>query len=88
MFVLIIPIGNSKGIRISKNILQRLHIEDFVELEVHKDELLIKTVHKTRPFVIISPNEMNHSIKTVILTPITTKTHKYPKCFDFTSVFV
>ncbi|MGL1890751.1 MAG: AbrB/MazE/SpoVT family DNA-binding domain-containing protein [Spirochaetaceae bacterium] len=46
MLVSVIPIGNSKGIRIPKKILQQLHIEDSVELEVHKDELLIKPIHK------------------------------------------
>ncbi len=47
MLVSVIPIGNSRGIRIPKNILQQLHIEDSVELEIHKEELLIKPIHKT-----------------------------------------
>lgn len=47
MLVSVIPIGNSKGIRIPKNILQQLHIEDSVELEVHEKELIIKPIHKT-----------------------------------------
>lgn len=46
MQISVIPIGNSKGIRIPKNILQQLHIEDTVELEVHNKELLIKPIHK------------------------------------------
>ncbi|QEN04351.1 AbrB/MazE/SpoVT family DNA-binding domain-containing protein [Thiospirochaeta perfilievii] len=46
MQISVIPIGNSKGIRIPKNILTQLHIEDSVELEVHNKEILIKPIHK------------------------------------------
>ena len=46
MLVSVVPIGNSKGIRIPKKILEQLHIENSVELEVHKEELLIKPIHK------------------------------------------
>lgn len=46
MLVSVIPIGNSKGIRIPKNILQELNIENSVELEIHKEEIVIKPVHK------------------------------------------
>ena len=35
-------------------------------------------INKTRPCVIISPNEMNHAINTVIIAPMTTKTLPYP----------
>ena len=35
-------------------------------------------MQKTRPCVIISPNEMNLYIRTVIIAPMTTKSHKYP----------
>lgn len=34
-------------------------------------------IQKTRPCVVISPNEM-HSLSTVIIAPMTTKTKKYP----------
>ena len=33
---------------------------------------------KTRPCVIISPDEMNQHISTVIIAPMTTKSHAYP----------
>lgn len=33
---------------------------------------------KTRPCVIISPNEMNKYLNTVIIAPITTQSKKYP----------
>ena len=35
-------------------------------------------IQKTRPCLVISPNEMNHFIKTIIIAPMTTKSHKYP----------
>jgi len=33
---------------------------------------------KTRPYTIISPNEMNQSLNTVIIAPMTTKSKPYP----------
>lgn len=33
---------------------------------------------KTRPCVVISPDEMNHHIKTVIVAPMTSKGREYP----------
>lgn len=35
-------------------------------------------IQKTRPGVIISPDEINLYIKTVIIAPMTTKSHMYP----------
>jgi len=35
-------------------------------------------IKKTRPCVIISPNEMNHNISTVIIAPLTSKLKYYP----------
>ncbi len=35
-------------------------------------------IQKTRPCLVISPNEMNKNIGTVIVAPMTTKSHSYP----------
>ena len=35
-------------------------------------------IKKTRPCVVISPNEMNHNIGTVIVAPMTSKSEHYP----------
>jgi mRNA interferase MazF len=35
-------------------------------------------MRKTRPCVIISPDEMNHHIGTVIIAPMTSAVHHYP----------
>ncbi len=35
-------------------------------------------IRKTRPCLVVSPDEMNHFIKTVIVAPMTTKGRVYP----------
>jgi mRNA interferase MazF len=35
-------------------------------------------IKKTRPCVVISPNEMNEFLSTIIIAPMTTKSHNYP----------
>lgn len=35
-------------------------------------------IQKTRPCVVISPDEMNDNIRTVIIAPMTTKARPYP----------
>ena len=35
-------------------------------------------IQKTRPCVVITPNEMNSSIDTLIIAPLTTKSHNFP----------
>ena len=45
---------------------------------VNLDPTIGHEIQKTRPCLIISPNEMNNSIATVIIAPMTTKSHNYP----------
>lgn len=35
-------------------------------------------IKKSRPCIIISPNELNKNISTVIIAPMSTKSHPYP----------
>jgi mRNA interferase MazF len=35
-------------------------------------------IKKTRPCAVISPDEMNKYIQTIIIAPMTTKSHAYP----------
>lgn len=35
-------------------------------------------IKKTRPCVVLSPNELNHNIGTVIVAPMTTQSKPYP----------
>jgi len=45
---------------------------------INLDPTLGSEIQKTRPCVIISPDEMNDYIKTVIVVPMTTKGKFYP----------
>jgi mRNA interferase MazF len=45
---------------------------------VNLDPTIGSEIQKTRPCLIISPNEMNNSIATVIIAPMTTKGRDYP----------
>jgi mRNA interferase MazF len=42
------------------------------------DPTIGSEIQKTRPCLIISPDEMNHHIATVIVAPLTTKGRSYP----------
>ena len=46
MLASVVQIGNSRGIRLPKNILRELNIEDEVEMTVHNNALIIKSVQK------------------------------------------
>jgi mRNA interferase MazF len=45
---------------------------------VNLDPTIGSEIKKTRPCVIISPNEMNYNIATVIVAPLTSKLRNYP----------
>jgi mRNA interferase MazF len=45
---------------------------------VNLDPVIGHEIRKTRPCVIISPDEMNQHIGTVIVAPMTTKGRNYP----------
>ncbi|MCD6358580.1 MAG: type II toxin-antitoxin system PemK/MazF family toxin [Dehalococcoidia bacterium] len=45
---------------------------------VNLDPTVGTEIQKTRPCVVVSPDEMNRHIATVIVAPITTKERSYP----------
>ena len=45
---------------------------------VNLDPTIGKEIKKTRPALLISPDEMNDNISTVIIAPMTTKGRPYP----------
>lgn len=45
---------------------------------INLDPTIGREIKKTRPCVVISPDEMNSAISTVIIAPMTTKSHNYP----------
>jgi antitoxin MazE len=46
MLVSVIPIGNSRGIRIPKNVITELNIEDKVEMKVQDNEIILRRIAK------------------------------------------
>jgi mRNA interferase MazF len=49
---------------------------------VNLDPIVGSEIRKTRPCVVVSPNEMNRYIRTVIVAPMTTKGRPYPTRID------
>ncbi|MBN2154871.1 MAG: type II toxin-antitoxin system PemK/MazF family toxin [Candidatus Lokiarchaeota archaeon] len=45
---------------------------------VNLDPTIGHEIQKIRPCLIISPDEMNHNIATVIIAPLTSKSRDYP----------
>ncbi len=45
---------------------------------VHLDPTHGSEIRKTRPCLVVSPDELNHHLRTVIVTPMTTGGHLYP----------
>lgn len=48
MEVSVIKIGNSKGIRLSKTLLDKYHIKDTVDLSLEEGQIVIKPLSKPR----------------------------------------
>lgn len=48
MIISVIPIGNSRGIRLSKTILDRYNIGERVDLDLRKNHIHIKSVSQPR----------------------------------------
>src|SRR5260370_30853519 len=45
---------------------------------VNLDPTVGSEIQKTRPCLVVSPDEMNHHVRTVIVAPMTTKGKSYP----------
>ncbi len=45
---------------------------------VNLDPTIGSEIKKTRPCVIISPNEMNKPLRTIVIAPMTTSSKNYP----------
>jgi len=52
---------------------------------VNLDPTIGSEIKKTRPCLVISPNEMNETLKTIIIAPITSTPKKYPTRVKITS---
>jgi mRNA interferase MazF len=45
---------------------------------VNLDPTVGSEIRKTRPCLVVSPDEINHTIRTMIIAPMTTKGQAYP----------
>ena len=45
---------------------------------VNLDPTVGSEIQKTRPCVIVSPDEINHNLQTLVVSPMTTTSRKYP----------
>jgi antitoxin MazE len=46
MQINVVKIGNSRGIRIPKKVLDQCHVEDVLELAIQNDEIVLTPVHR------------------------------------------
>ena len=52
--------------------------EQYQIILVNLDPAIGSEIKKTRPCIIVSPNEMNKHIQTIIITPLTSTSKNYP----------
>jgi mRNA interferase MazF len=45
---------------------------------VNLDPTVGSEIRKTRPCVVISPDEINHNLSTIVIAPMTSKSRNYP----------
>ena len=55
-----------------------MEIKQYEIYLINLDPTVGYEIKKTRPCLVISPDEMNNSIQTVMIAPMTTKSHTYP----------
>lgn len=55
-----------------------MELNQYYIVLVNLDPTIGSEIKKTRPCVIISPNEMNRHLQTIVLAPMTTNTKNYP----------
>lgn len=53
-------------------------IDRFDVYLVNLDPTIGREIKKTRPCLVVSPDEMNHNIRTSIVAPMTTRGRAYP----------
>jgi mRNA interferase MazF len=55
-----------------------MEINQYQIILVNLDPTIGSEIKKTRPCVVISPNEMNKYLNTVVIAPMTTSSKNYP----------
>ncbi len=55
-----------------------MEVKQYQIVLVNLDPTLGSEIQKTRPCVIVSPNEINDNLRTVVIVPTTSASRKYP----------
>ena len=55
-----------------------MEVSQYEIVLVNLDPTVGSEIQKTRPCVVISPDEINHNLRTVVIAPMTTKNRSYP----------
>ena len=55
-----------------------MEIKQYQIILVNLDPTIGSEIKKTRPCVVISPNEMNKYLRTIVVAPMTTRSKNYP----------
>jgi len=55
-----------------------MEIRQYQIILVNLDPTIGSEIKKTRPCVVISPDEMNNHLRTVVIAPMTTSSKNYP----------
>jgi len=53
-------------------------VKQYQIILVNLDPTIGSEIRKTRPCIVISPNEMNKYLRTVVIAPMTTSSKNYP----------
>jgi mRNA interferase MazF len=60
-----------------------MEIKQYQIIVVNLDSTIGSEIKKTRPCLVISPNEMNTYLRTITIAPITSKSKDYPTRIRF-----
>tara|TARA_R110002124_G_scaffold72615_3_gene194376 strand:+ start:37 stop:360 length:324 start_codon:yes stop_codon:yes gene_type:complete len=55
-----------------------MELEQYLIVLVNLDPIIGSEIKKTRPCVIVSPNEINKFLRTIVVAPMTTNLKNYP----------
>jgi mRNA interferase MazF len=55
-----------------------MEVKQYQIVLVNLDPTLGSEIQKTRPCIIVSPNEINDNLRTVVIAPMTSTSRKYP----------
>lgn len=55
-----------------------MEIKQYQIILINLDPTIGSEIKKTRPCVVISPDEMNKYLRTIVIAPMTTNSKKYP----------